>query len=283
MTQEDQRTLKGTEYSDTIIDKAILNENYKNILSLSLNAGMAEQNLILKVFATLKLANNIQVVGGKKAVSPKKNHAPVHLAAQYLAFRAGSGYGYSKGMVYAKVEFADSSEMPILFINMHLPMDGKLNNLGLNYRKSVLADLLEKLLRSGQIYGDTRIIIGGDLNFRMNVNGINQLNTLLSNVNTPFEYYLRELPFPNGEKQLTCKFTTHNSTCRTRKIPKNNVTKFLKNVQKTCGSAKRIPSRCDRFLISKPPITNVNVLMHEAIYILPESDHNGLAACFDLL
>lgn len=284
MTQEDQRNNKGSDYSSSLIDKEILRGNqYVCIFSIALNEVKVEQNIILKLFVKLHIAKGITITGGRKPVSPKESRGAFLLGAQLIARKAGLGYGYSKGMVYAKVAFKDSSEMPILFVNMHLPMDGKLNNLGLNYRKSVLADLLEKLLRSGQIYSDTRIIIGGDLNFRMNMNGVNQLNTLLSNVHTPFEYYLKELPFPNGEKKLTCKFISHNKTCRTRKMPKNNLRGFLKNVQNTCGNAKRIPSRCDRFLISKPPITKVNVLMHEAVYLLPEADHNGLAACFDLL
>lgn len=286
MTQEDQRTNQGMEYSNTIIDKQILDsKNYLCVASIALNKETVDQNIVIKLFVKENIAGKITVSGGKKEVSPKRERASFILAAQHIARKAGLGYGYSKGMVYAKVEFTDSSEMPILFVNMHLPMDGKLNNLGLNYRKSVLADLLEKLLHSGQIYSDTRIVIGGDLNFRMNMNGVNQLNTLLSNVHTPFEYYLRELPFPDGEKQLTCKFSTFNRNCRTRKIPKkkNNIPDFLKNVQNTCGNSKRVPSRCDRLLISKPPLTRVNVLMHEAVLLMPESDHNGLAACFDLL
>lgn len=63
-------------------------------------------------------------------------------------------------MVYIKVSFSDSSEKPILFVNMHLPMDGSLNNLGLEYRKSVFSDLLNNLIHSGELQQDTRLIVG---------------------------------------------------------------------------------------------------------------------------
>lgn len=117
----------------------------------------------------------------------------------------------------------------------------------------------------------------------MNRNGVNQLNTILSSTNELSNYFIRELPFPDGIKKLTCKFTTDNANCRTRKMPKNrNLKAFLNNVQKTCGNSKRIPSRCDRFLVTKEPHTKVIVLLQEAEFLIPESDHNGLMACFDM-
>jgi hypothetical protein len=147
------------------------------------------------------------------------------LASQLLAKKLGTGYGYTKGMVYVKVSFKDSYEKPILFVNMHLPMEGSLNNLGLEYRKSVLSDLLTNLIDSGELQGDTRLFIGGDLNFRMNRNGVNQLNTILVDKSELSNYFVRELPFSNGEKKLTCKFTTNNANCRTRKMPKKKQSK----------------------------------------------------------
>ena len=281
MTQEDNRiTAEKTPIIDIqYIDPGI----YKLVHAISLNKTQKTQNLKLKVFAKRSVASNIVVSSGKKAVSPKEKHGSLILASQLLAKRLGTGYGYTKGMVYVKVSFKDSSEKPILFVNMHLPMDGSLNNLGLTYRKSVLSDLLSDLIHSGEFQPDTRLFVGGDLNFRMNRDGINQLNNILSDKSDPSNYYIRELPFPNGVKKLTCKFTTNNANCRTRKMPKNgNLKVFLNNVQKTCGNARRIPSRCDRFLISKEPQTKVNVLLHEAVFLIPESDHNGLAACFDM-
>ena len=66
-------------------------------------------------------------------------------------------------------------------------------------------------------------------------------------------------------------------------MPKNgNLKAFLNNVQKTCGNSRRIPSRCDRFLVTKEPQTKVNVLLQEVVFLIPESDHNGLSACFDM-
>ena len=281
MTQEDNRDSTNNE---PIIDTLYIDSGeYKLVYTISLNKAKKAQNLKLKVFAKNSIANKIVVSSGKKAVSPKDKHGSLILASQLLAKRLGTAYGYTKGMVYVKVSFTDSSENPILFVNMHLPMDGSLNNLGLDYRKSVFTDLLNSLIRSGEIQPDTRLFVGGDLNFRMNRNGVNQLNTILANKSTLPNYYLRELPFPDGVKKLTCKFTTNNANCRTRKMPKNgNLKAFLNNVQKTCGNSRRIPSRCDRFLISNEQATNVNVLLQEAVFLIPESDHNGLAACFDM-
>jgi hypothetical protein len=281
MTQEDNRDSTNNE---PIIDTLYIDSGeYKLVYTISLNKAKKAQNLKLKVFAKNSIANKIVVSSGKKAVSPKDKHGSLILASQLLAKRLGTAYGYTKGMVYVKVTFTDSSENPILFVNMHLPMDGSLNNLGLDYRKSVFTDLLNSLIRSGEIQPDTRLFVGGDLNFRMNRNGVNQLNTILANKSELPNYYLRELPFPDGVKKLTCKFTTNNANCRTRKMPKNgNLKAFLNNVQKTCGNSRRIPSRCDRFLISNEQATNVNVLLQEAVFLIPESDHNGLAACFDM-
>lgn len=281
MTQEDNR---NTTNNEPIIDSKYINaDEYILVHSISLNKTKKEQNLKLKVFAKIHISNKIVVSSGKKAVSPKGKHASLILASQLLAKKLGTGYGYTKGMVYIKVNFTDSSENPILFVNMHLPMDGSLNDLGLEYRKSVFSDLLNNLIHAGEFQPETRLLIGGDLNFRMNRNGVNQLNTILSNTNELPNYYIKELPFPDGVKKLTCKFTTNNANCRTRKIPKNgNLKAFLNNVQKTCGNSRRVPSRCDRFLVTKEPHTKVNVLLQEAVFLIPESDHNGLVACFDM-
>jgi hypothetical protein len=122
---------------------------------------------------------------------------------------------------------------------------------------------------------DTTIIIGGDLNFRMDSNGTDQLNTILS---SGLPYHLREMI--SGDKRLTCKFTTTTRGCRTRRMPTKGLRNFLATIQTECGAAGRIPSRCDRFLIGG--LKKPHVLFQGVEVFLPESDHNGIYTCFDL-
>jgi len=280
MTQEDYRKPDGT----PLLDSAILESNgYNNIVSISLNGTRTTKNIILNLYA--KTDSGISVIDkGVKAVSPKEEHKSLSLAAQLLGKKLHTGFGFTKGVVYIKI----MAERPILFMNMHLPVDttekdGKLVNasMGLEYRKAVFLKLLDKLERRGVLDDNTILFVGGDLNFRMDFKGMNQLNQFLAS-NAPLLHNLRELPSPNKSKQLTCKFNGHNRNCRTQKMPQKNVGAFLNNVQKTCGSPKRIPSRCDRFLISVSPTDNIKVLLHTAKYLLPDSDHNGLLTCFDI-
>ena len=280
MTQEDHRKPDGT----PLLDSAILESNgYTSISSISLNGERTTKNLIMNLYA--KSDSGVTILDkGVKAVSPTEAHKSLSLAAQLVGKKLHSGFGFTKGVVYIKI----MAERPILFMNMHLPVDttekdGKLVNasMGLEYRKTVLMKLLNKLEQRGVLDENTILFIGGDLNFRMDFKGMNQLNQFLAS-NASSLHRLRELPSPNNSKQLTCKFNGHNKNCRTRKMPKNNVGAFLNNIQKTCGNPKRVPSRCDRFLISSSPVDKIKVLLHTVKYLLPESDHNGLLTCFDI-
>jgi hypothetical protein len=280
MTQEDYRKPDGT----PLLDSTILESNgYNNIVSVSLNGTRTTKNLILNLYA--KTDAGITIVDkGVKAVSPKEEHKSLSLAAQLVAKKLHTGFGFTKGVVYIKI----MAKRPILFMNMHLPVDttekdGKLVNasMGLEYRKTVFLKLLDKLVRRGVLDDNTILFVGGDLNFRMDFRGMNQLNQFLASDAVSL-HRLRELPFPNNTKHLTCKFNGRNRNCRTQKMPQKNVGAFLNNVQKTCGNPKRTPSRCDRFLISTAPGDKVKVLLHTVKYLLPESDHNGLLTCFDI-
>ena len=117
MTQEDNRD--STKNEPIIDTKYINSDEYILVHSISLNKTRKEQNLILKVYAKISVANTILVSSGKKAVSPKEKHTSLILASQLLAKKLGTGYGYTKGMIYIKVSFINSSEKPILFVNMH--------------------------------------------------------------------------------------------------------------------------------------------------------------------
>jgi len=172
---------------------------------------------------------------------------------------------------------------------MHLPMDGKnLATLGLKYRQASFLNLLVKLKSNGLLEDNPLLFVGGDLNFRMDTSGINQLNTIMKSTNHEVKkllYGLKELASPGGEPRgITCKFTEiHNPECRSRKIPKNpsNIPKFLETVQANCGVPLRTPSRCDRFLVSKD-VAPLTILLNTSKYI-HKSDHNAIMCCFDFL
>lgn len=273
MTQEDSRKPNG----DSLLSSNILKTNGYDILeTVSLNSGKSSQNVIMNLYK--REDSSVEVIDkGAYPVSPKKGYKNALIYAQ-------SFLGYTKGMVYIKVVCESKT---IIFVNMHLPIDttekgGKLVNssMGLNYRTDVMNDLLNKLNKDDTIDYDPIIFIGGDLNFRMDYNGKNQLTNLLKSNANNFQN-IREFSFPNNSKKLTCKFNRGNRSCRTRKIPKNNVEVFLKKVQQNCGDKSRIPSRCDRFLI-KTTDTTPTPLLHTAKYLLPKSDHNGLLICFDI-
>jgi endonuclease/exonuclease/phosphatase family metal-dependent hydrolase len=221
---------------------------------------------------------------GHQEISPKPG--ALRLFGQKMVKLAHTGFGYSKGMVYAKI---NTPNRPILFVNMHLPMDGKnLATLGLKYRQASFLNLLVKLKSSGLLEDKPLIFVAGDLNFRMDPSGKNQLNTILKSNDqevTKLLYGLKELASPSGEPRgITCKFSEeHNPECLSRKIPENpnNIPKFLETIQADCGVPLRTPSRCDRFLVSKD-VAPLTILLNTSKYIF-ESDHNAIMCCFEFL
>jgi len=277
MTQEDGRV----PCTSSIISSDLL-INYNHLECVSLNGGQkTQQNIMINVFIKNGIKNPV-LAKGSAVIAPKGSS--FRLGLQTMAKALHTGYGYSKGMVYVKIQ---TNKRPILFINMHLPVKtkvvkGVLKNatLGLEFRRASFLELLNKLDKDGLLIDNPVIFVSGDLNFRMDKTGRNQLNSILRDESSLF-YNLKELTQPEGEKRITCKFVTTNKTCRMRKLPLNNKEPFLEDMQSECGNSMRVPSRCDRFLISKG--LPVNVLLNTVKYLVENSDHNAILCCFDLL
>lgn len=280
MSQEDGRVPDGT--------PILVLQNYKLLTKVSLNGNQqTTQNIILNIYVKQTPPDIFNVLKtGSQEISPKPG--ALRLFGQKIVKLAHTGLGYSKGMVYAKI---NTPLRPILFVNMHLPMDKEeLATLGLKYRQASFFNLLVKLKSHGLLDDKPLLFVGGDLNFRMDMSGHNQLNTIMKSNDhevTKLLYGLQELELPEGQPRgITCKFSEkqNNSECRSRKIPENptNIPEFLKTIQKNCGDPLRTPSRCDRFLVSKD-VELLNVLLNTSKYILKESDHNAIMCCFEFL
>jgi hypothetical protein len=261
MTQEDARPVD----SGSLLDPKLLHD-YRVLTTVALNSGASSQNLIMTCW--IKSDQNALYVSGSHAVSP--SGSKIALMAQSVA------KGYSKGAVYVKLIL----KQPILFINMHLPVKTgvgmftrklKNNTMGLKYRHRVLVELLREVAHL--VDRRTTVFVGGDLNFRMDADGTDQLTRILATEGLP--YGLQE----TVGNYLTCKFTKPNRPCRTRRAGRPTAA-YLANVQKNCGANDRVPSRCDRFLIGSP--WSYKIHFQDTEVFLPESDHNGIYTCFDL-
>ena len=115
----------------------------------------------------------------------------------------------------------------------------------------------------------------------MNRSGVNQLTTLLNSTNMRLE----ELIIPELDKKtFTCKFNSNSDrNCRLSPINARNANDFKNisyNVQNRCGNSKRIPSRCDRFLIDSPYLVNVN--RYTSLVLIDSSDHNAIFSSFEI-
>jgi hypothetical protein len=268
MTQEDARPVTG----ETLLMSKML-AKYRVLTTVALNETEASQNLIM----TCVTKEPVDYISGSIPISPSANKAA--LFAQGLIHHV-SRMGYSKGAVYIKLLGPE----PILFINMHLPMSGAKNlltgalknsTLGLAYRTTALHELL--LAVKKLVDKQTTVFIGGELNFRMDANGTDQLDTLLAQGELPYD--VREVVGPT--KTVTCKYTQPSRACRTRKLPRAGITNFLKTVQAECGDKSRVPSRCDRFLVGGAGQLALHLVGAEVF--MPDSDHNGIYTCFDLV
>jgi hypothetical protein len=189
----------------------------------------------------------------------------------------------SKGAVYIFINI--TGYKPLLFVNMHLPIDTHdKETFGYDHRKNslltVMTNLKEKFGGSNPI-----IIMGGDMNFRINpLTGRDQLTDFLkTSENNGFS----ELEFPDKRgKIFTCKFDKTNESCREQPEPEQIdegtangeiIEQIKENVQDICGNPKRFPSRCDRFLINQP--NQIKVELQKGDYISKlNSDHNALYA-----
>ena len=249
---------------ETLVNDSIM-DGMHLIAHEALNKGQTSQNII----TTIYLKNDKELFG-----VPQSGVIALPAGKSGLAFWA-QGRGilsthYSKGVVWVKVPFQHYS---VLFINMHLPVaDTGKNNMGFNFRKNKFNEVLKKMKEL--IDDNTYVIIGGDLNFRMSKEGVDQLDQLLNGGSLPIP--LKEMPYPEGKgPTFTCKFKeskTYNN-CRTTRI--NN---GLKNTN--CFDLKRIPSRCDRFLIGGK--NGIKVIEQDSGVFLPKSDHNAIFASIEL-
>lgn len=281
-TQEDARpvvltptTLQEIELLQDGGGEALVSEpalkGMRLITHVSLNDNKSAQNIVLNIYIKITGLQAPEVEQGKIVVPKGEKSGLVHFAQGFLGM-------YSKGAVWAKLSFPRYS---ILFINMHLPVktsegsNGKLKNatLGNAYRTKMFKKILDLL--SSKVDGNTHVIVGGDLNFRMNSKGEDQLDELLQGEGLPIP--LKELPFPEGDKAaFTCKFKEakdfRNDSCRLTELSNKS------EVELPCADEKRNPSRCDRFLIHKH--RTIRVDMYKTAVLLPDSDHNAIYTSF---
>ena len=232
---------------------------------------------------------NIYVKKGRKTpeveqgvipIKVSKGKGALHFVQGLVSHVPLTGVGYSKGCLWAKLTYPSVS---VLFINLHLPIKtstnsrGQLKNasMGYEYRKESFYNVLEIL--KDKVDANTYVIVGGDLNFRINANGDDQLSKLLDENTPQLPIPLRELPFPNGQDpSFTCKFkevkSSKNINCRLQEISDEH--------KQECLDESRRASRCDRFLINKSK--DIYVQQYKAAVLLGESDHNGIYASISL-
>ena len=174
--------------------------------------------------------------------------------------------GYSKGAVWATLE---KNGTTYLFVNAHLPMDKKAPGLGVDYRTKAFKTILTKL--APLVTANTYIFFMGDLNFRMDEVGRNQLNPLLEQ---PLPISLTDIS-PTSGQSYTCKFIpTGTKDCRLQEIEPGVPPK-----DPTCFDNERIPSRCDRILVGD---NNLPILDYKTFVLDTKFDHNGIYATFEL-
>jgi hypothetical protein len=308
MTQEDYRSKNAPSLF------ASVPTNYTLLALQVLNEKQTKQNLQIRLY---KRAKNYspqsgptkEIEQGRIPIPPKgvrmntfKNKA-VAKATELASQLPFLPLGYTKGAVWIKIK----DPMPILFINMHLPMKKNQENLGLSLRVAALQKILQEL----QAYIDTNttVVIGGDLNFRIapqeNGHGVNQLTSLLFS-NARFGA-LKELPIKPEDKLFTCKFRkaasqkkklyasflgkelnadpAANCNIRRAKVTaSNNATlrNRAKNLQEKCGASDRFPSRCDRFLYHLGDGVQMDTLQNKGYPFFPKSDHNAVYATISL-
>ena len=267
-TQEDARGLNT--------NSLIRMDSYTQYAVYTINTHRTSQNIITNIYGKANL--DLEVIdSGSIPIKYKKSATFVHGVQRVLSKIPGQSIGFSKGAVYVKLRVKDKY---ILLVNLHLPVDTKKANMGFGYRSSMFLKIVKSLEKI--VNKNTCVFFGGDLNFRTDRKGVNQLNSLLEAINIR----LKELPRPATDKKtFTCKFNSNsNRNCRLTSIEIENPDNFIElstNVQNRCGDSKRIPSRCDRFLIDSP--YSIEVYRYLSLVLLDSSDHNAIYTSFRIM
>ena len=282
MTQEDARvSAYGKAYdNESILDKSQFRAvDYQIVGKESLNQMTTKQNAVLRVWSKRGQPSEILARGRIQLSSKGKDDWKKTVQSGLGATGLGFGLGITKGAVYLKIKYQDSV---FLFINMHLQMKKNAEGLGLAIRKQGFLGILKQLEKLNLIDDITSVFAGGDLNFRMDMQGKNQLNTLMPEI--PF---LKELPIDPAEKKFTCKFKEGtDGPCRVEQSPDtSDAGLYRAGIQRRwdgCMERLRIPSRCDRFLYRLPSTKTLTIPYYKVLNLLAESDHNAIWSVVDV-
>lgn len=252
-----------------IVPESYFTENQLGILSeIALNKPSANTHQNVKMTVYGKIGKQYTINNGEIHVSPKDGIKGAFYNLGQVAT------GFSKGAVWTKITMDAYS---ILIVNCHLPMDSDITA-GYEYRRKTLYKILTEL----RFQMDTRtyLIVTGDLNFRMDLTGRNQLNILLEEEH-PF--HLKDASSLNdashNPKKYTYKFDEKRSydTCRLQNVraglPPANMSCFVTK------DSKRHPSRTDRVLLGDPTL---KVTHYETFVLGATFDHNGIYCILDL-
>jgi len=270
MTQEDSRFVLGS--LTDIPDNSIYNTKH-----ISLNKiGGIDKNVIMQIYYKKLFEEHI-----------KNSFVSGTIELEHKEGKKINKFYATKGAVYIYIKLP--SYNPLLFVNMHLPIDTKdRETFGYEHRKNSLLKVINELKEKFQ-NDDPIIIIGGDLNFRINPNDRNdQLTEFLKSNENPS---LSELEFPDQDgKIFTCKFTNNNNACRKQIEPPQidndtatieTINEIKEEVQEVCGDKDRFPSRCDRFLTNHSD--KIDVKLHKGDYIQSlQSDHNAIYVLLEI-
>lgn len=259
--------------SGSFIKKQYL-EGMREVAHESINPFNTSQNIITNIYLN-DTVDDLQDVEKGTIPIPIKNSAKgsTLFAGQTIASRIpGARVGFSKGAVWIKLTFEKQS---ILFINMHLPVKTSANDLGLAFREKMFIYLLSQIKNRTHINNNTHVIVSGDLNFRMNTDGDDQLTDLLK-YSDDLPIPLEELTFPAGSSaKYTCKFKELSSNNKRSSMKflthrKCRIQPVSSSIDRSCFVDERIPSRCDRILAYGP---TMKVLTYDAAPFVG-SDHN---------
>jgi len=289
-TQEDNRSDHNN--NNTILDNNFIEKNYQII-------NMEQSSRPLTITGGYNIVSKIFIKNDSKIIIVDNiENAVIYISTD------GSIVGHTpvfstKAAVCTKLRINGKA---ILFVNLHLPMLPSKPGLGVDARTRALNGVISNLITNGMLTNETALIIGGDLNFRIDEDGEDQLSELLeTNLFTPHKSILKNRilgEFSDTQNMFTCKlknklnildntYIKGITECRQTAVnrdnePHGNLFKDAqKQVQAHCGVDNRLPSKCDRFLISETSNTSITPLTYQAIYLEDiKSDHNAVYSIF---